>query len=121
MGDDTCPTDIAMELAGMERDAEFIRAEIEDDKINDAVLGYDCDSVGSTIDELDAKATPEEEKELEDTIAQIPIDPNDEYEQVMELVKTDKPKVSIDELMGIGDDAEDEEIVRELANVANED
>ena len=108
------PTEIAVTLARINRDAAFIQADIADDKINDRLLDYECRSTGTTVDELDT-ANPSEQKELEAAINQISVDPNDEYEQVMKMVQENKPKMSIDDVMGVAADNE-EAVLEELMN-----
>lgn len=106
------PTEIAVKLASINRDAAFIQADIADDKINERLLDYDCSRIGTTVDELDT-ADPSEQKEIEAAIEQIPIDPNDEYEQVMRIVQENNPKMSIDDVMGLSADDE-AEVLEEL-------
>lgn len=113
-----CPTDIALTLASMQRDAAYISADIADAKLNEQELTYDCREQGITLREFEQKEARESADETEALlrdIGQISIDPNSEYEEVMKLATTSKKKISIDELMGVGNDADDARIIEELA------
>lgn len=109
------PTDIAIQLASQARDIEFIGAEIRDNHIFELMYEEECREEGLTPDEMYMQLFGEDgDAEIDDMIDRIPVDLNSEMDEVQRILQTDKAKVSIDEIMGIGSDDDDDTIVKEL-------
>lgn len=107
-------TDIALERAEFLLDTEYMKSEMEDDATYMKMFTEECRMEGTTVEEADAATSKEELEELDAAIERIQVDPNERYEQIMQLVNTDKEKVSVDEIMGIGDDDAEELAIAEM-------
>lgn len=112
------PTNVAIAVASMRRDSAFIEADLEDEAINNKILAYECKMEGTTIEEMDANASDDEKRAFEEVIEQIPIDPNDDHEQLMRIMQHKGSSMSIDEAMGISTYNEDA-VLEELTNFEN--
>jgi hypothetical protein len=113
------PTDIAMDLANFEYDKEFIKSDMADNEVNDLVINNDAREQGTTVDALDDMGSDEDKKELDETIEMI--DGYDTSDDILKIVNSNKDKMSLDEVMGIEPDEDDDSIVAELSKVMDSD
>jgi hypothetical protein len=93
---------VLLERAEMVRDMEYTKCIVEDAEINDAI-----DSVKHMCpDAFDSTEFTDEQ--LDDAIDQIPDDDADRNEEINRIAQADHD-MSIDDVMGLSDDIEDEE------------
>jgi hypothetical protein len=109
------PTDIAMDLANFEYDKEFIKSDVADNEVNDLVINNDAREMGTTVDALDDMESDDDKKELDETIDRI--EGYDTSDDILKIVNSDKDKMSLDEVMGVSPEEDDDAIVAELAKV----
>lgn len=94
---------IARDRASMMRDIEYIRNNIMDAPIQESFLIYEACGDGGLCTEEDL-ISPEEDKDIAATIEQIPVNPEDEEEEINRILDSENKSISLDEIMGIHDD-----------------
>lgn len=114
------PTDVAVNLVAMRRDQSFIESDMEDEAINNLILEYECKSEGTTIREMDESASDEEKQAYAEVINQIPVDYNEDHEELMRILQCGKDAITIDEAMGL-EPWDDKLILEELTNLDGDD
>lgn len=111
---------IARDRASMMRDMEYIRNNIEDAPIQESFLMYEACGDSGLFTEEDL-ISPEEDKDLTETIEQMPVDSKEADEEVERILASENKSISIDEIMGIHDDVAEEsfqEFVEEISEYA---
>ena len=110
------PTDVAIGLAAMQRDQEFIKADIADDAVNDKIFRFECAENGTTVEKAEMARSDFEKREYRNTIERIPVDPNSDHESLMRILQSNKSEMTIDEAMGL-EPWDDDVILEELLDL----
>ena len=105
-------SNIAQERASLVRDMEFIRQNVKDAQIQETMLICEaCGGGGKLYTETDL-VSREEEKEICNAITRIPGD-DTSSEEINRILTSNKPELSLDEVMGIS--AENEPTPTDIA------
>lgn len=103
---------IAQERASLAREMEYMRQNVADAAIQESVLIYESCNGGRGLCLESEIVPPSEEQEIRKAIARIP-ETDDSEEDVKRILASKKPELSLDEVMGIS--SEDEENPTEIA------
>lgn len=110
---------IARERASFLRDAEYIKENVKDSALQEAILIYEtCDKDHKLVTE-DNIVSPEEKEEIKRAIAQIPTD-SDSSEEIDRIMSAHGSAVSIDDIMGIKSDETGDTVYSDMINDLNE-
>ena len=110
---------IARERASFLRDAEYIKENVKDSALQEAILIYEtCDKDHKLVTE-DNIVSPEEKEEIKRAIAQIPTD-SDSSEEIDRIMSAQGSAVSIDDIMGIKSDETGDTVYSDMINDLNE-
>lgn len=110
---------IARERASFLRDAEYIRENVKDSALQEAMLIYEaCDKDHKLLTE-DNIVSPEEKEEIKRAIAQIPTD-SDASEEIDRIMSANGSAVSIDDIMGIKSDETGDTVYSDIASELHE-
>lgn len=110
---------IARERASFLRDAEYIKENVKDSALQEAILIYEvCDKDHKLVTE-DNIVSPEEKEEIKRAIAQIPTD-SDSSEEIDRIMSAQGSAVSIDDIMGIKSDETGDTVYDDMINDLNE-
>lgn len=112
------PSEAAVNLVAIRRDMEFIESDINDEAINNMILAYECKHDGTTIEEMDESECDEEKRAYAEVVDQIPVDYNEEHEQLMRILQCKNDTITIDEAMGL--EGWDDVILKELTNLEDD-
>lgn len=94
----TAIDDILFERAAFARDVEYIRNNVADSTVQDALLACESAMGEYTVEATDA--------EIDAAIKQAAKDDSTEQEEVERILRSDSD-LTLDEIIGIADDAED--------------
>lgn len=118
------PNILIQERASFARDVEYIRNITEDALIQESMLTLENHNKG-VCGIFESNDDEKADKELEKASEEIPTDRDYEKEEISRIVNA-KKDMSIDDIMGISDDEDDEEnaaiaIAEDLVNDDNDD